>query len=128
MPVKKRIVKKVVAGPKEPETFRPYPRLRNPNIIEPDELAELLSQGLPLPQREINQILATLFEILPEMLAEYNEVELQGLGIFSLIPETEGDTILEEGNDGIPKKFRVSFQPSDNLKAELKKGRSNKKK
>ncbi len=128
MPVKKRIVKKVVAGPKEAETFRPYPRLRKPNIIEPDELAELVSQGLTLPKKEINQILARFSEILSEMLAEYKEVEIEGLGIFSRIPETDGDNTSEEENDGKLKNFRVSFQPSKDLKVELKKGRPNKKK
>ncbi len=128
MPDKKRIVKKVVAGPKEPETFRPYPRLRNPKIIELDELAEILSQGLPLPMRNIYQILETFTEITSEMLAEYHEVELPGLGLFSLVPQTEGDHTPEDGKDGKLKNFRVSFQPSDNLKAELKKRGSNRKK
>lgn len=80
------------------------------------ELIDLTRQDVDFSRDQINTIVTAFLDVLQEVLANGEDVKLQGIGYFHLVPVKEQTKTLLGQKKVIPPHTRVTFHPYEQLR------------
>lgn len=80
------------------------------------EIVDLTRQEVDFSREQVNAIVTAFLQVLSDVLATGEDVKLQGLGYFHLIPVKEQTRVLLGEEKTIPAHTRVTFHPYNQLR------------